>query len=136
MKTLLLGLFLLAVSGAMAQNNPEKNQEEKQPEAHIEFVSTTHDFGQIPLKSDATCEFEFTNTGDVPLILSNVKASCGCTVPEWTKEPVLPGEKGVIKVKYTTVNRPNVIKKSILVMSNADNNRVILRIQGEVVANS
>lgn len=104
-----------------------------EPVSHIEFTSLVHDFGKIEVNAKAECEFKFKNTGTVPLILSNVKASCGCTVPEWPKEPILPGETGLIKVKYTTVTRPNVINKSIIVYSNADNKQVILRIQGEIV---
>ena len=133
MKKILLGIWLLSTTLGFAQTPPAEKQSEASELPHIEFKATTHDFGQIALKSDATCEFRFSNTGKVPLVLSNVKASCGCTVPEWPKEPVLPGEEGVIKVKYTTVHRPNVINKAVIVHSNADNKQVILRIKGEVV---
>ena len=133
MKTILLGIWLLSTTLTFAQTPNAESKAEAAGLPHVEFKSTTHDFGQIPLKADATCEFTFTNTGKAPLVLSNVKASCGCTVPEWPKEPVLPGEQGVIKVKYTTVNRPNVINKAVIVHSNADNKQVILRIKGEVI---
>ncbi|MDZ7740844.1 MAG: DUF1573 domain-containing protein [Bacteroidota bacterium] len=78
--------------------------------------------------------FTFTNKGQKPLVLSNVRASCGCTVPQWPREPVAPGEKGEIKVKYNT-NRPGSFNKSITVNSNAANSMVRLRIKGQVVAN-
>lgn len=129
----IFGIWLFASSLIVAQNPTPAEQENQQPQAHINFETVLHDFGQIPVGTNAVCEFTFTNTGKEPLILSNVKASCGCTVPEWTKEPVLPGEEGVIKVKYTTVSRPNVINKAVIVHSNADNKQVILRIKGEVV---
>lgn len=128
--------MLFATTLLTAQNASSQTQETEEQKAHIDFESTLHDFGQIVVNSNATCEFKFTNTGKEPLILSNVKASCGCTVPEWTKEPVLPGEEGVIKVRYTTVTRPNVINKAVIVHSNADNKQVILRIKGEVVPQS
>lgn len=127
------GFLILAGNVLLAQRSVLVQEVSLEPKPHIEFEATVHDFGRIPLQSDATCEFEFTNTGSVPLVLSQVKASCGCTVPEWPREPILPGEKGIIKVKYTTVNRPNVINKAVIVHSNADNNQVILRIRGEVV---
>ncbi len=133
MKSFMFGIMLLTTTLVLAQNTPPAEKTDAEPLPHIEFTATVHDFGQIPLKEDASCEFKFTNTGKVPLVLSKVKASCGCTVPEWPKEPVLPGEEGVIKVKYTTVNRPNVINKAVIVQSNADNKQVILRIKGEVV---
>ncbi len=133
MKKIVLGIWLLSATLAFAQTPPAENKAEAEELPHIEFKETTHDFGQIPLQADATHEFTFSNTGKVPLVLSNVRASCGCTVPEWPKEPVLPGEEGVIKIKYTTVNRPNVINKAVIVHSNADNKQVILRIKGEVV---
>ncbi len=133
MKKIVLGIWLFATTMAFAQNPTLENKEEEEALPHIEFKETLHDFGQLPLKSDATCEFTFTNTGEVPLVLSKVRASCGCTVPEWPKEPVLPGEEGVITVKYTTVHRPNVINKAVIVQSNADNKQVILRIKGEIV---
>lgn len=124
---------MFVTSLAFTQNPPAESKEEAAKAAHIEFKETLHDFGQLPLKSDASCEFTFRNTGETPLVLSKVRASCGCTVPEWPEEPVLPGEEGVIKVKYTTVHRPNVINKAVIVHSNADNKQVILRIKGEIV---
>jgi hypothetical protein len=127
---IMIGLFASISLSAQATSAEHKNE----PQAHIDFTLLTYDFGNITVNSDAVCEFTFTNTGKVPLILSNVRASCGCTVPEWPKDPILPGEKGVIKVKYTTVSRPNIINKSIIVQSNADNKQVVLRIKGEVVA--
>ena len=97
----------------------------------IKFVNTMHDYGTIVQGSDGTCEFKFTNKGKLPLVLSNVKASCGCTVPEWPKEPILPGKSSSIKVSYNTNNQGN-FNKSITVNSNALNNTVILQIKGNV----
>ncbi len=100
--------------------------------AKIEFSKETHDYGNIKYDGDPYCTFEFKNTGDEPLIISNAKGSCGCTVPEWPKEPIAPGAKGSIRVKYDT-KRPGPINKSVTITSNAINepNKVI-RIKGEV----
>lgn len=99
----------------------------------IEFAEQEHDYGTIQKGGDGNCEFTFTNNGNEPLILSNVKASCGCTVPTWTKEPVMPGKNGTIKVRYNT-NNVGGINKTITVTSNAvDNPRIVLKIKGQVV---
>jgi hypothetical protein len=97
----------------------------------IQFDSMVHDYGSIVKGSDGSCEFVFKNTGKTPLILNNVQASCGCTVPEWTREPVQPGKSGVIKVKYNT-QIVSTFNKSITVTSNAKNSTVILSIKGTV----
>jgi hypothetical protein len=97
----------------------------------ITFASTVHDYGNIVQGADGSCEFKFTNEGKSPLVLSNVRASCGCTVPSWTKEPVLPGKEGVIKVTYNT-NIVGTFSKAITVNSNAKNAEVVLNIKGNV----
>jgi hypothetical protein len=99
----------------------------------INFASTVHDYGTIEQGSDGTYEFKFTNDGKAPLILSNVRSSCGCTVPSWTKEPVAPGSEGAIKVVYNT-NNIGSFNKSITVTSNAKNSQVVLQIKGNVTA--
>ena len=100
--------------------------------AKIEFKSDTIDYGTIEKGSDGVRVFEFTNTGNAPLIISNVTSSCGCTVPSWTKDPVLPGKTGKIDVKYDT-NRVNPIRKTITVMSNAETPTFALKIKGDVI---
>ncbi len=101
--------------------------------AKIDFKKDTHDYGNVKYGGDGTCTFEFTNTGDAPLIISNAKGSCGCTVPSWPKEPIAPGASSVITVKYDT-KRPGAIAKSVTITSNAVNepNKVI-RIKGTVM---
>ena len=97
----------------------------------IKFASTVHDYGTIEQGSDGSCNFVFTNMGQTPLVLSNVRASCGCTVPTWPREPILPGKEGTIKVVYNT-NLVGSFNKSISVNSNAKNKEVILNIKGSV----
>jgi len=99
----------------------------------IQFASLVHDYGTIVQGSDGGCEFIFENKGKTPLVLSNVRASCGCTVPTWPREPILPGKTGVIKVMYNTNSIGN-FNKSITVDSNAKNASVILQIKGNVTA--
>tara|TARA_R110002050_G_scaffold104052_6_gene213314 strand:- start:20446 stop:20871 length:426 start_codon:yes stop_codon:yes gene_type:complete len=100
--------------------------------AKIEFKSDTIDYGTIEKGSDGKRVFEFTNTGAAPLIISKVTSSCGCTIPKWSKDPILPGKTGEIQVKYDT-NRVNPIRKTITVISNAETPTVALKIKGLVV---
>ena len=99
----------------------------------ITFDKTTIDYGTIPANADGNRVFTFKNTGDKPLILSNVQPGCGCTASEYTKEPILPGKKGEIKVHYNTATVAP-FKKTIDVFSNDPaNGRIVLYIQGTVV---
>jgi hypothetical protein len=99
----------------------------------VKFEKDMHDFGT--LQKGATCEveFKFTNTGKEPLVISNASASCGCTVPSYPKEPIMPGKSGVIKVKYDS-NRVGTFTKEVTVTSNARNNNVKLTIKGKIEA--
>lgn len=102
--------------------------------AKIEFKNSTVDYGVIENGSDGVRVFEFTNTGNSPLVITNVKSSCGCTVPKKPTAPIAPGEKGEIEVKYDT-KRTGFIRKTITVTSNAINTKngaSYLKIKGEV----
>jgi hypothetical protein len=131
-----LGVFLFAVFAAAAQTTPvTPNPQADNPNApEIKFSKLVHDYGTVPKEGDGNCEFEFQNTGKEPLVLSDVRSSCGCTVPSWTREPILPGKTGAIKVKYDT-KRVGPINKTVTVTSNAKTSSVVLRIQGTVVDN-
>lgn len=99
----------------------------------INFAKTVHDFGQVEEKGGpVSVTFTFTNSGKVPLILTNVVSSCGCTTPEWPKAPILPGKKGSIKVTFEPLDRPGPIDKSITVSSNATKPLVVLSLAGVV----
>lgn len=100
-------------------------------QAKISFKSDTVDYGTIAKGSDGLRVFEFTNTGDAPLIITNVKSSCGCTVPKKPDGPIAPGASSSIEVKYDT-NRVGPIRKTITVTSNASEPMVALKIKGEV----
>ncbi|WP_339893814.1 DUF1573 domain-containing protein [uncultured Algibacter sp.] len=101
-------------------------------QAKIEFKSETIDYGTIEKGSNGVRVFEFTNTGDEPLIISKVSSTCGCTIPKKPKDPILPGQTGVIEVKYDT-NRVNPIRKTITVLSNAETPTIALKIKGLVI---
>jgi len=118
-----LVLFALIVFVSFAAN----------AQAKISFKSETVNFGEIAKGSDGIRVFEFTNTGNAPLIISEVKSSCGCTVPKKPDGPIAPGASNTIQVKYDT-NRVGPIRKTITVYSNADEPVKALKIKGEVLA--
>ncbi|MBT8178736.1 MAG: DUF1573 domain-containing protein [Eudoraea sp.] len=105
----------------------------QQKTAKIAFKAETLDYGVIEKGSDGVRIFEFTNTGDAPLIISKVSSSCGCTIPKKPEDPILPGQTGEIQVKYDT-KRVGPIRKAITVISNADTPTKVLKIKGEVKA--
>ncbi|MFN3404119.1 MAG: DUF1573 domain-containing protein [Cytophagaceae bacterium] len=102
-------------------------------QGNFEFKTDKHDFGIVEEGIQAEYEFEFTNTGDAPIVLTDVRASCGCTTPSWTREPVKPGEKGHIKASYNSVGRIGVFNKSITITSNATEASKVVYIKGIVV---
>ncbi len=132
MKNIFVGLVaLLTISfSAFSQDEIKTNKDDKNlPE--IFFEKTVHDYGVIKYNGDGTCEFTFKNIGKEPLLLTQVQASCGCTTPTWPKEPIKPGEKGTIVVKYNT-KITKAFSKSIRVYSNAKTALVSLTVKGTV----
>ncbi len=119
----LMILLLLGVTYASAQK-----------QAEISFDKTTHDFGTFSENQPKVkCVFNFTNTGNGPLVINQAVASCGCTIPDYTKEPIMPGKKGTIEVTYNGSGKyPGPFKKSITVRSNAKVELVRLYIKGEM----
>lgn len=99
--------------------------------ADIKMDKLVHDYGTIKKGGNGECEFKFTNNGKEPLVITNCQGSCGCTVPQCPKEPILPGKSGIIKVKYDT-QRVGGIYKTVTVNSNAKSGNVVLTIKGTV----
>ena len=99
----------------------------------MQFETDNHDFGNVPEGTMATHEFRFKNTGNQPVVIANVQASCGCTTPDWTKTPVLPGKTGIIKAMYSSAGRPGVFNKTVTVTSNAAEASKVLSIKGTVL---
>lgn len=119
-------LFVLSTSSYIIAQDARPNAPE------ITFESTIYDYGTISKNANGEGIFYFTNTGKEPLILTDVRSSCGCTVPEWPNAPIMPGQKGSLKVKYDT-NRIGQINKSVTVLSNAKNAAVVLRLKGNII---
>lgn len=117
-------IALIAIVSFVTQANAQ---------AKIEFNSETIDYGEIEKGSDGVRVFEFTNTGDEPLIISEVKSSCGCTVPSKPDGPIAPGASSTISVKYDT-KRVGPIRKTVTVYSNASQAIMSLKIKGKVLA--
>lgn len=105
-----------------------------QKKAVISADETSHDFGQIKeADGKVSTTFVIKNIGDAPLVITRVIASCGCTTPEWTKEPIAPGQTGNIKITYDPKGRPGPFSKTISVYSNGKTGSFILTIRGEVI---
>lgn len=128
--TFLFATFLAFTVFAQVAQQAPASANPNAPE--ITFEKSVHDYGTVPYQGDGKCEFKFTNTGKEPLILTNVRSSCGCTVPKWPREPILPGQSDIINVEYKT-NRIGKINKTITVQSNAKTSSVVLRIEGQVL---
>ncbi len=131
MKKLFLLTFMLVCSmtAVMAQDSePTKKY------AQIKFEKTSHNFGKFSAKDPVvTCTFAFTNVGEKPLVINQAVASCGCTVPKYTKEPIMPGKSGEITVTYNGNGKSlGYFKKSITVRTNSEVELSRLYISGEM----
>lgn len=100
--------------------------------AKFKWEETTHDFGKINQGKPVSTEFTFTNTGSTPLVISNVKGSCGCTVTQYTKEPIAPGKTGNVKATFNAA-AVGAFNKSVRVTANVEGGTETLFIKGEVV---
>ncbi len=129
LNTILISLIALVVFSTA--NIP--NQADQTTKPHIKFETTSHDFGKILQNGNGKFSFNFKNTGKEPLIIQNVRSSCGCTVASRPNAPILPGESSKISVRYDT-RRLGAFHKNITVTSNADNASVVLYIKGQVQA--
>ena len=120
-----------------------KNEEAQEASASVEmvtdqgtpvfaFAQEKHDFGVIDEGTKAEHDFTFTNTGDAPLIISNAKGSCGCTVPQWPREPIAPGETGVIHVVFDSSGKPGAQTKQVTLNANTIPNTRVLTITAQV----
>ncbi|NJN25579.1 MAG: DUF1573 domain-containing protein [Cyclobacteriaceae bacterium] len=128
-------LFLLAtfILGIAVMTNAQVNVASGDPTAMAKFkwVETTHDFGKIAQGKPVSTEFTFTNTGSTPLVISNVKGSCGCTVTEYTKDAIAPGKTGNVKATFNAA-AVGAFNKSIRVTANVEGGSETLMIKGEV----
>jgi hypothetical protein len=136
MKKIAFTLFaLLAVAFTYGQELAMNSKPENKlnPEnALFAWTTTTFDFGQIKVGVPVSYEFEFTNSGEIPLVISTVQASCGCTVTSYTKEPIEPGGKGFVKATYNAASTGQ-FTKTVTVNANTEDGIATLTIKGEVV---
>lgn len=124
----IISIFTLILMSAVALNIMAAGKG-----AEMTFNEKTHDFSTIKeANGPVTHTFEFTNTGGEPLVIINVNASCGCTRPEYPKEPIMPGKKGKVKVTFNPAGRPGEFSKEVKIRTNGDK-RPILRITGTVI---
>lgn len=118
------------------ENPATASDPQAQPEnlAEMTFVSTEHNFGDILEGQQVETTFEFTNTGKHDLLIHDCTASCGCTVPDWPKTPVKPGEKGKIKVKFDSTGKSGMNNKTVTVKANVPGGSVELKFKANVRA--
>lgn len=127
-----LMILCLMIGGFFAlQAQTTKTTPYKGTGAEIQFDKLTVDFGTLKVGDVKTVTITFTNIGKKPLILDDVISSCDCTTVEWSKQPIMPGKKGTIKATYTA-KHTGLISKRLTVLSNANTDRVILQLKGEV----
>jgi hypothetical protein len=135
MKKILLSLFAVAsfATVTFAQEAKPATAPVSNPnQADFKFDSEVYDFKNIKEGTQAEHTFKFTNIGKEPLVITNVAASCGCTTPKWTKEPVKPGESGTVTATYNSKGRPGAFNKAITITSNAKTSSKVLFIKGTV----
>jgi hypothetical protein len=116
-----------------AQEKPVSTDQNWTPP--VTFENETHDYGTIKNGADGTCEFKFTNNGKEPILITNARGSCGCTVPEWPKEEIGAGKTGVIKVSYDTKRSGAINKNVTLTIQNKEKDKTgskMLYIKGNV----
>lgn len=131
MKKLLIVVFmLLSGTALMAQTDAAA----KTSGASFKFEEMEFNFGQIKQGDKVGHKFKFINNGTEPLIISQAQGSCGCTVPEWPKQPLKPGESGIIDVTFDSAGKMGVQDKTVTITSNAATNPVVLHIKGTVEA--
>lgn len=132
----MLTIFGVTVSNAQVAKSTKKapaKTDTKVEGAGLVFESETIDYGTIPHNSDGKRDFVFVNNGNKPLLISSAQGSCGCTVPTYPKEPIMPGAKGVISVKYAT-DRVGAFTKTVTLTTNAAEPTKVLTIKGNVLA--
>ena len=129
-----IAVFMVCAFATNAQDKPTLsnvgNDNPNQPS--FKFNEVEYNFGTIMQGDQSKHDFEFTNTGKEPLVITNAAGSCGCTVPEWPKEPIMGGAKGVIKVTFNSAGKQGVQDKTVTLQSNAKENPMVLHLKGNV----
>ena len=121
-------------SNLVMNDNTAESSSEKSGMPEFNFEKELHDFGQLVDGEKVSYSFKFTNSGDAPLIISNAKGSCGCTVPNWSRDPIAPGESGSIDVTFNSSGRSGKQNKAITLTANTNPNRKVINITSEVTS--
>ncbi|MBL6662781.1 MAG: DUF1573 domain-containing protein [Flavobacteriales bacterium] len=121
-------------SNLVMNDNTAESSSEKSGMPEFNFEKELHDFGQLVDGEKVSYSFKFTNSGDAPLIISNAKGSCGCTVPNWPRDPIAPGESGSIDVTFNSSGRSGKQNKAITLTANTNPNRKVINITSEVTS--
>jgi len=132
---ILFAAFLLSATVSFAQE--EKKQlsnigNENTAQGEFKFKEDEYNFGKLKQGDVATHEFEFTNVGNEPIIISSAQGSCGCTVPVWPKEPITKGQKSTIKVTFNSAGKEGTIDKTVTITSNAKQGSYVIHMKGNV----
>lgn len=121
-------------SNLVMNDNTAETLGEKSSMPEFNFEKELHDFGKLVDGEKVSYSFKFTNSGNAPLIISNAKGSCGCTVPNWSKDPIAPGESGSIDVTFNSSGRSGKQNKAITLTANTNPNRKVINITSEVTS--
>jgi len=121
-------------SNLVMNDNTSESSSEKSGMPEFNFEKELHDFGQLVDGEKVSYSFKFTNSGNAPLIISNAKGSCGCTVPNWSRDPIAPGESGSIDVTFNSSGRSGKQNKAITLTANTNPNRKVINISSEVTS--
>ena len=132
MKKLLVALLLASASTLYAQDKAAAPAAENKNQAEFKFDVEEYNFGSVKQGESVSYEFSFTNVGKEPLIITNASGSCGCTVPEWPKEPLKKGDKANIKVTFNSTGKFGMQDKTITIVSNAKGGNKTLHLKGNV----
>lgn len=129
-------MMLGFLSFSIAQNSVAPNEKSEEMKAvdgpQMKFETFVVDYGTIEQNSEPLRTIEFTNAGNEPLVIKNARGSCGCTVPTWPKEPIMPGEKSKIEIRYAT-NRLGKFNKKVTLTTNAPGAPIVLTVKGNVL---
>jgi len=134
---ILTGVFFLALVN-LANSQPQEKKtldnigNENPNQANFKFEKVEYDFGTIKQGESVTYEFKFSNGGSEPLIINKAEGSCGCTVPQWPKEPIMKGQTSAIKVTFNSTGKLGMQDKTVTISSNAKENPMVIHLKGNV----
>lgn len=123
--------FVLLASVALKAQNATETQQPADPKSVMKFKHLEWDFGNVIEGEKPTHEFEFANAGKTPIIITSAQPSCGCTTPDWSKEPIQPGKNGKVTAQYNSEGKAGVFNKTITVKTNVGD--IVLTIKGNVI---